>query len=149
MPRLAPVTRATRSASVDVEDRLAGHPALEQRVDRLGRVAPADLEVDVRVEAAGGEERNQAVEQRGGAAALGQLGEDHQAVDMRPGGAAEERARGELGRGARVAVGERNDRAVARDALDGVSESRTADALEDDVELRALGGQLVDDLVGA
>src|SRR4029450_7644852 len=62
MPRLAPVTRATGEGSVDVEDRLARDAAVDERVDGVGRLAPARLEVDVRVEAVGGHERDQAVE---------------------------------------------------------------------------------------
>src|SRR5256885_17101453 len=96
MPRLAPVTSATGAASVDVEDDLARHAALEEGIDGVAGLAPARLEVDVRVEAPGGDERDQALEHPGRAAALGQLGEDEQTVDARPRGAAEERARGGL-----------------------------------------------------
>ena len=125
MPRLAPVTSATRERSVDVEDRLARDAAVEQRVDGVGRLAPARLEVDLRVQAAGGDERERAGRASPvAAAALGQLGEDEQAVDARAGGAAEERARGVLDVRARVAVGEGDDRAVGRDALDRGAERR-------------------------
>ena len=91
----------------------------------------------------------QPVEHPGGSAALGQLGEDHEAVDARAGSAAEERARGVLDVRARVAVGERDDRAVGRHALDGGAERGAADALGDRVEHRPLRRELVDDLVGA
>src|SRR5205085_3672370 len=106
MPRFAPVTSATGERSVDVEDRLPGDPAIEEGLDRVAGLAPARLEVDVRVEAPGRDERDQALEHPGRAAALGQLGEDEQAVDARPRGAAEERPGGVLDLGARVAVGE-------------------------------------------
>ena len=91
----------------------------------------------------------QAVEHPGRAAALGQLGEDEQAVDARSGRAAEQRAGGVLDVRARVAVGEGDDGAVGRDALDRGAQRRAADALDDHVELGPLGRELVDDLVGA
>ena len=84
------------------------------------------------------------------AAALGQLREDaagHRCSrraarpKQRPGGVLDVRAR--------VAVGEGDDGAVGRDALDRGAQRRAADALDDDVEVRALGRELVDDLVGA
>src|SRR5204863_2261061 len=93
MPRLAPVTSATGAGSVDVEDGLAGDAAVEEGLDGVVGLAPARLEVDVRIEAAGGHEREQPLEHPRRAAALGQLGEDEQAVDARAGGAAEERPR--------------------------------------------------------
>ena len=73
---------------------------------------------------AGGDEGEQAVEHPGRAAALGQLGEDEQAVEAGAGGAAEQRARRELGVRARVAVGEGDDGPVGRDALDRGAERR-------------------------
>src|SRR4051794_16022641 len=149
MPRLAPVTSATGAASVDVEDDLARHAAVEEGGYGVAGLAPARLEVDVRVEAPGGHERDQALEHPGRAAPLGQLGEDEQPVDARPRGAAEERARRVLDVRARVAVGEGDDRAVGRDALDRGAQRGPADALDDDVELRPVGRELVDDLVGA
>src|SRR5262245_56557134 len=111
MPRLAPVTRATRMRSVDVEDRLAGDAALDERADRVGRLAPADLEIDVRVQAAGGDEGAQAPQQRAGAVVVVELVEDVEAVEPRAGGADEERPRREPGGGG-VAAGERDDDAV-------------------------------------
>src|SRR5512132_1127706 len=104
MPRLAPVTSATGARSVDVEDGLAGDAAIEEGVDGVGGLAPARLEVDVRVEAPGGHQGGQPVEHPGRATALGQLGEDQQAVDARPRGSAEERARRVLDMRAGVAV---------------------------------------------
>src|SRR4051812_13585476 len=149
MPRLAPVTSATAAASVDVEDDLAGDAAFEEGLDGVAGLAPARLEIDVRIEAPGSDERDQALEHPGRAAALDQLGEDHQTVDARARGAAEERARGVLDLRAGVGAGERDDRAVGRDALNRGAQRGPADALDDDVELGPLGRELVDDLVGA
>src|SRR3954447_6150617 len=149
MPRLAPVTSATGAASVDVEDDLARDAAFEESLNGVAGLAPARLEIDMRIAAPGGDQRDQPLEHPGRAAALGQLAEDEQTVDARPRGAAEERARGVLDLRAGVAVGEGDDRAVGRDALDRGAQRGPADALDDDVELGTLGGELVDDLVGA
>src|SRR5438034_1219238 len=40
---------------LDAEDGLAGEPALEQRVERAGGLAPVELELDLRVEVSGRE----------------------------------------------------------------------------------------------
>src|SRR4051794_23991845 len=148
MPRLAPVTRTTRLRSVDVQHRPAGDAALGQRADRVARLAPADLEVDLRVELAGGEERQEAAQRRGGAAAAVELVEDVEAVEARAGGADEQGARGELGRG-RIGAREGDGDAVAGDSLQRGAEADAADAFEDDVEPRPLWLEVVDHLVGA
>src|SRR4029453_4319322 len=123
MPRLAPVTRATRSTSVDVQHGLAGDLAVGQRADGVAGLAPADLEVDLGVELAGGDERRQSAQRQPRATALVELVEDKEAVEARAGRAAEERPSRELGRG-RVAARERDDRPVERDALQRGAEAR-------------------------
>src|SRR6185295_16577763 len=61
---------------------------------------------------------------------------------------AEQRGGGEHDLGG-VAGGERDDRPARRDTADRGRERGAADALDDRVEALALGGDLVDDLVGA
>ena len=113
-------------------------------------LAPARLEVDVRVEAAGRDEGEQAVEHPGRPAALGQLGEDEQAVDARARGRGR-RASAWGTRRARSGRCWRRRRRCRRRATRWIAapSDGAADALDDHVELGPLGRELVDDLVGA
>ena len=96
-----------------------------------------------------GDEGQQARRAAGRAAALGELGEDEQAV------AASRRARGRTASasGTRCALGSLLAKETtvpsAAHALQRGAERRAADALDDHVELRPLGRQLVKDLVDA
>ena len=95
-----------------MQDGLAGDAALEQRRDRRARLAPRPLEVDLRVELAGGDERREPREIAAAGAGALDLLEDEQAVQTRAGRSAEQRPRREADRFG-VAGGERDDDAAA------------------------------------
>ena len=82
-------------------------------------------------------------------AALGQLGEDEQAVERAPGARPNSARVGNSTGALGSLLAKETTVPSARDALDRGAERRAADALDDHVELRPLGRELVEDLVGA
>ena len=127
-----------------MEHGLAADAALQEGVERPGRLAPRGFELDLAVQSPLGHERAEAGEVAGAAGVAGELVEEVQRVDPRPLRPVEPRRL--EGDDLVVTLGrDVDDDATRGDVLDGEAEGRASDSVDDQVEVAREG---LDDVGG-